>query len=551
MNSDITKKIGFGELRIFFAHRETRILGGMFLALAVLDVCKKAAIIKVNEHYVAQLQNKIIGDLTNQFESNRFVSKKILENKTYSLSKAFDEAAALVEDVSGVVLDSLFYTSSTIVTGYLLNNIFGEMVFTTSVGLLGAFVAMSAKIVGTSALNYFEFFKKWQDMQTDINKVRENFHNLADAAFNDPIKFEQASVANAYFEHLSFARTALLNALSGFSKISLGSRVGVFILGVYSLITSIVQIALGVKLGVSPSFEYSLVSLIGTQALNCSISNIGVFTRIGRLIRVYSTYPNFCSFYYPEPIKNDFEQRYKFSNTASSSLIALESDFKNRVVVEGKVTERVFASVSKRIPFEQGRIYAVIGASGVGKTTFTYALGNFSPTWAGAITANPLLKDKSTLQYCSQDGMTVLYNVPLFQILTSQMKVKPDVKKVEAVLRELDLWEKFGKDGRVNQPISNPSGGEQARLLLAKAMLQEAKLIILDETLDKTSDVVFDGQDQSSRQKYREVVKAYAKQNGAAVICIQQDSETNWADHVVTFAKQEGSDEPAIISLAR
>ena len=250
----------------------------------------------------------------------------------------------------------------------------------------------------------------------------------------------------------------------------------------------------------------------------------------------------------------DYSQSYEYYNPlASTTLLVLESDFRNRVVENGKVTDKAFAKVDKKISFERGNVYAVVGPSGVGKTTFTYALGNFSPTWAGGITANPILKDRSMMQYCSQDGMTVLHNVPLYKILTSQItKAKmPSPERIEQVLRELDLWDKFGKDGRINNPISNPSGGEQARLLLAKGMLQEAKLIIMDETLDKTSDVVFEGQEQSSRQKYRGVVTAYAKEKRAAVICIQQDESTDWADHVITFAKKEGSDEPAIISLTR
>lgn len=554
LHSNLPNSIGSAEIKVFFMHKETRIFGGLFLALIGLDICKKIAMQKVNQHFTAEMQRRVLRGVDEFFANNVFTNEKIFKNKTYSLSKAYDEAEDWVENITEIVSYSLFCVSSSLVTGYLLGNIFGQLLYSVGTQFFFKCVNFGMGALAMTVSVHSGIRKKFDDMQQNVAVAKDGFNNIADAALNEPIKFEQTAVKDVYFNYVESVRKTLVDALRKISNFYLAIKVYAFIGVVYGAFMTVLQAAIGLKLGISPSVEYSLVNVLADNSIGMAISDGGIFFRASKLFNQSNYYSNLNLFTSRYRYVKDSNQSYKYYNTsASTTLLVLESDFRNRVVEDGKITDKVFAQVKEKISFERGNVYAVVGPSGVGKTTFTYALGNFSPTWAGGITANPVLKDRFRMQYCSQDGMTVLRNVPLYQMLTSQIiKAKmPSPERVEQVLRALDLWDKFGKDGRIHKPISNPSGGEQARLLLAKGMLQEAKLIILDETLDKTSDVLFEGQDQSSRQKYRGVVTDYAKQNGAAVICIQQDESTAWADHVITFAKKEGLDEPAIISLTR
>lgn len=131
-----------------------------------------------------------------------------------------------------------------------------------------------------------------------------------------------------------------------------------------------------------------------------------------------------------------------------------------------------------------GQILGVIGPSGAGKSTLLAALGGFlRPTsgrivWEGEeITHLPpgdrpcatLFQDNNLFPH-----LTILQNLGL--ALRKGVRLRPEDKdRAETVL------EKVGLAGMGNRRPADLSGGQQGRAALARVLLQERPIVLLDE----------------------------------------------------------------------
>lgn len=135
------------------------------------------------------------------------------------------------------------------------------------------------------------------------------------------------------------------------------------------------------------------------------------------------------------------------------------------------------------LDIEEGEILALLGPNGAGKTTLIGTIcGMVQPT-GGTITVGGF--DNIT-QY--RDARQLIGLVPQEISLEPFEKVinsvsfsrglfgqPPDPAHIEKVLRQLSLWEK--KDNR----IMTLSGGMKRRVLIAKALAHEPRVLFLDE----------------------------------------------------------------------
>lgn len=140
------------------------------------------------------------------------------------------------------------------------------------------------------------------------------------------------------------------------------------------------------------------------------------------------------------------------------------------------------------LQFAAGKVYALIGNSGCGKTTLLNILAKLEPYDKGSISyQGQELKQikshhffKNELGYLFQnfgllENETVAANLELG--LIGQKSTKQEKKQ-----REAEVLEKVGLDYlTLGQKIYELSGGEAQRIALAKVILKDPPLILADE----------------------------------------------------------------------
>jgi branched-chain amino acid transport system ATP-binding protein len=134
----------------------------------------------------------------------------------------------------------------------------------------------------------------------------------------------------------------------------------------------------------------------------------------------------------------------------------------------------------------QGEIVAIIGPNGAGKSTILKAVSGLVPVWTGKVNFknkqitnhSPSKNIKSGFTFAPQgnrvfDELTVNDNLEIGGFLLSRKKLN---ERTEVIL---DIFPVL-KD-RLKQNAGTLSGGEQQMLALARAMIPEPEMLLLDE----------------------------------------------------------------------
>ena len=132
---------------------------------------------------------------------------------------------------------------------------------------------------------------------------------------------------------------------------------------------------------------------------------------------------------------------------------------------------------------KKGEILAMLGPNGAGKTTLISIICGIVKSTSGKITVDDFDTIKNYRETRSRIGMvpqelnlesfeTVFDNVSYTRGLYGK---PPKPEHIEKILKDLSLWDK--KDQRLRQL----SGGMKRRVLIAKALSHEPKILFLDE----------------------------------------------------------------------
>ena len=135
------------------------------------------------------------------------------------------------------------------------------------------------------------------------------------------------------------------------------------------------------------------------------------------------------------------------------------------------------------LDIRQGEIFALLGPNGAGKTTLiNIACGIVTPT-AGSVRADgyDVVRDykqsRARIGLVPQELVTEGFETVMATIRFSRglFGCPPDDAHLERVLRELSLWDKR------NDKIMTLSGGMKRRVMIAKALSHEPRILFLDE----------------------------------------------------------------------
>ena len=142
------------------------------------------------------------------------------------------------------------------------------------------------------------------------------------------------------------------------------------------------------------------------------------------------------------------------------------------------------------VTVNKAEVVGVVGASGVGKTTFLHIIGTLDRPGAGEVLHNGenvfAWPDSKLSQYRNaQLGFVFQFHhlLPEFSAIENVMMpcLVAGISSAEARSRASDILEYLGLSNRENHRVGQLSGGEQQRVALARAMVQRPGLLLADE----------------------------------------------------------------------
>jgi ABC-2 type transport system ATP-binding protein len=185
-------------------------------------------------------------------------------------------------------------------------------------------------------------------------------------------------------------------------------------------------------------------------------------------------------------------------------------------------TRRAVDSVSFSVA--SGEFVALLGPNGAGKSTlFQMLSGLFVPDEGTAVVAGA---DIGQSPITALAKLAIVFQQPALDLdlsIAANMRFQTDlhgIARSEAKTRIAHWLERFGLTERANETCRQLSGGTRRKVELARALLSEPQLLLMDEATV--------GIDPASRASILSDVKALCRERGMGVL---------WATHLVDEAE--------------
>ena len=162
---------------------------------------------------------------------------------------------------------------------------------------------------------------------------------------------------------------------------------------------------------------------------------------------------------------------------------------------------------------QPGKIYAIIGANGSGKSTFAKIL-------AGSLAADRRIKPLEGIGYMPQKNYAFRMSLKKNLLLNGS-----DEQKAAELIEALQL------SPLANKRADKLSGGETARMALARLMMKNYELVLLDEPTA--------AMDMETTLLAEELIAGYVRETGCALILVTHSLQQarRIADRVWYFHK--------------
>lgn len=175
----------------------------------------------------------------------------------------------------------------------------------------------------------------------------------------------------------------------------------------------------------------------------------------------------------------------------------------------------------------------ILGNSGTGKTTFLNILALLLNPSEGILTINntntTILNEKSKTDFRAKN-VGIVFQKPYFVnalnvsenlVLANYLGNYPMDK-----LKAEDLAKNLGFDHLMSKKVQELSGGEQQRVCIARALMNNPKVILADEPTSALDD--------ENCQKVADLLEKQSKSIGAALIIVTHDHrlKTRFSNHI-------------------
>lgn len=158
--------------------------------------------------------------------------------------------------------------------------------------------------------------------------------------------------------------------------------------------------------------------------------------------------------------------------------------------------ERVNVLKNINFTFPDKGLFVLMGPSGCGKSSLLNILTGLDSKYEGRVLYNnENIKDiydnyRNEISYMTQ-SFNLFDNLTVFENINLSLKLlgKSDKTKVETILKDFEIYD------LANKKCNTLSGGEKARVSIARAVIKNPKIIFCDEPTgnldDKTSKLVW------------------------------------------------------------
>ena len=168
---------------------------------------------------------------------------------------------------------------------------------------------------------------------------------------------------------------------------------------------------------------------------------------------------------------------------------------------------------------EPREIIAIVGASGAGKSTLLHLLGGLEAPDAGSVQLDDIRLEDATRSVMAGLRNRHIGFIFQFHHLLPDFSAVENVampliiagtRRSEAVIKAGQALSQLGLGTRIDQSVSYLSGGEQQRVAVARALINEPLLVLADEPTGNL--------DAAIESEIAEQLMAYARSGGRVLI---------------------------------
>jgi iron complex transport system ATP-binding protein len=177
----------------------------------------------------------------------------------------------------------------------------------------------------------------------------------------------------------------------------------------------------------------------------------------------------------------------------------------------------------------RGKILAILGPNGVGKSTLINALAGDIPFSQGSISINGAaletfsIRELAELRAVSAQHQRFPLAYTVSELLLMACSISGDEASAARAVRALDIAH------LLLRKVTSLSGGEQQRVAIAMALSQDTPYLFLDEP--------FAAQDLESKQRIAAHLQELALTGRAIVLVAHMDeAELDWCDQVMRIS---------------